>query len=103
MKGENNPNWGKKISKEIIEKRKATLLKKSQEGYKRNINYDKREYKITTMLKGNNTSAKKVIDTLTGEIWECIVDASEANNIHIRRLSRYLNNPDKNKTNLLFL
>lgn len=112
--GDKNPMYGKKMSEEAKEKRKKTIEERYGKSYKkREVSKDKyatkSDYQLkkeqggVSKLRGKNPMAKKVKDSVTGEIWECIVDASEANSIHIRRLSRYLNNPSKNKTNLLFL
>lgn len=79
MKGANNPMYGKNFSEEHKNK-----LRGKRECIKRSKHH----------------LSKKIIHTLTGEIWGCIVDAAEANNIHHRTLRRYLKNPEKNKTNL---
>jgi group I intron endonuclease len=79
MKGSNNPMYGKTFSEEHKNKLKG-----------------KRE----SMSKGNHPLAKKVININTGKIWNCISDAAEDNNISHRTLRRYLNNPEKNPTNL---
>jgi group I intron endonuclease len=60
--------------------------------------------KISESKKGaKNPLAKKVENITTGEIWESITSAAEANNIKLITLSVYLNGRSRNKTNLRFL
>lgn len=79
MKGSNNPMYGKTFSEE----HKAKLRGKRE-----------------SIARGNHPLSKKIIDTITGEIWNCIIDAAEANNIHHRTLRKHLKNPENNPTNL---
>ena len=80
--GDKNPMYGKTFSEEYREKMRG-----------------KRE----CITRGKHHLAKKVENKVTGEIWGRILDASEANSIPSYRLSRYLNNPNENTTNLRFL
>ena len=52
--------------------------------------------------RGKNANSKKVIDTITNQEWDCILDASEDNNINVNTLSGYLRNPHRNITNLVY-
>ena len=79
MSGENNPMYGGNFSKKHIERMKG-----------------KRE----CITRGNHHLAKKVIDCITGEVWDCITDAAEANNIRKEVLGSFLKDPQKNNTNL---
>lgn len=87
-KGEKNPMYGKNSFNKNSYKRHKDNPKSSRGNF-------------TT--RGDRPEAKKVIDILTGEIWNSMMDAAEANNISYRSIGRYLNNPEKNTTNLRFL
>ena len=80
MSGENNPMYGKKFS---------------------HIHRERMKGKRECITKGNHHLSKKVINTLTNEIYSCILDASELNNISYKKLIGYLKNPDSNPTNLV--
>lgn len=68
------------------------------------IAYGLDELLNATVKRGEkNHLSKKVENVLTGEIWQSITAASQANNINLITLSYYLNSPNKNKTTLRFL
>lgn len=79
MKGSNNPMYGKSFSEDHKNKLRG---------------------KRDCMTRGNHHLSKKVIDSLTGEIWGCILDAASANGMHYTTLGKYLKNPENNPTNL---
>lgn len=54
-------------------------------------------------LDGKNPNAKKVLDTSTGEVFDCIKSASERYKIHQSRLTSILNGKIVNKTPLIKL
>lgn len=115
--GENNPMFGKKISEkhkkilsevnrhkkspETIEKmRKAQLgkhpsieskrkMSKSHIGLK--IHTEERKQFLSERWKNNNPNSKKVINTITGEVWNSITECANANNITRSQLSYQLN------------
>lgn len=82
FKGCLNPYYGKKHSNETKEKMRG-----------------KRPY-----CKGsNNGKAKKVLNTITGTVYESAVEASEKEDIGYSSLRSYLNGTIKNKTSLIYL
>ena len=106
----------------------GTLRRKSTEEYRKNISNrmsgennhmygktgelsplfgitksDSHRSKLSTAAsRGKSSRAKKVIDTITKQEWDCIVDAAEFHNININTLRGYLKNPNRNKTNLVY-
>lgn len=83
LKGENHPRWGKKISEE-------TRLKMSLS-------------RVNLGLKGSNSpNAKKVIDCVSGQIFNCIEEAATYYKIKIKTLTGYLSGRRTNKTNLKY-
>jgi hypothetical protein len=57
--------------------------------------------KLSIALKG--VGNKKVIDEVTGEIYESLTDCANKNNISKKLLSRYLTGDRKNKTNFKYV
>lgn len=53
-------------------------------------------------LRGKSHKAKAVVNTITNQEWECILDAAEANRIDAKLLSRYLKNKFFNPTDLIY-
>lgn len=51
---------------------------------------------------GKNVNAKRVIDIVTGQLFDCIKDAAVANNISVWNLYSYLRGQNPNKTNLRY-
>jgi len=94
--GENSPNFGKSLPEETKAKISASLT-----GI---IRSDEFKAKVSASKKGKtNSLGKKVIDIITKVVWCSIREAAVKNNIPQGTLFGYLNNPDKNKTNLRFL
>lgn len=87
---------GKKISEEQKQKlREANLGKKYS---------DETKKKVSVATKGgNNPTAKKVINTETGIIYECVKYAAKEMGISYWRLQYYLNGKHPNKTTLKYL
>ena len=52
---------------------------------------------------GNNSRAKKVINTKTKEVFSCILDAAKSIGMDRRKLNDWLNNNHRNKTTLKYL
>jgi len=76
-KGSGNPMFGKKQSAKYYEGRKK-------------------------MLGGGNPSARKVIDTKTGIIYDTIKEAAEQFGLNVNTLRGYINGHRPNKTNLKY-
>ena len=53
-------------------------------------------------LNGDNPNAKKIINTLTKEVWLSVKEAAEKNNLKYNTLKAYLSGKLKNKTNLTY-
>ena len=51
---------------------------------------------------GMNVNAKKVVDTETGKIYDCINDAAKEKNISVGSLYQYLRGTQKNKTSIRY-
>lgn len=54
-------------------------------------------------LRGNHPAAKKVIDIVTGKIWECVADCIDEINRPYDSIIKMLNGQRENKTNLRYL
>lgn len=64
---------------------------------------DKTKIAVSVRHKGGkNVNAKRVIDIVTGKIYDCIKDAAEANDISVGNLYTYLRGDNPNKTNLRY-
>jgi hypothetical protein len=53
-------------------------------------------------MRGKNHAARKVIDTVSGQIFDCIKDAADYYKINSVTLSNYISGRRKNKTNLKY-
>lgn len=102
VKGEKHPLWGKKFSKES---RLKMSLSRSGEKHFRFGKKLERETAIKigiAQIGGKNHCAKKVIDTDSGKIFDCIKDAAIYFNIKPKTLVQYLSGARTNKTNLIY-
>ncbi len=103
-KGEKNPNWGKHMSKESIQKRNSNPNRKSRKGIPMSEEQKKKlKGKRESVARGNHYLAKKVINTETQEIFECALDAAESISMDRRKLNSWLLHPHRNKTTLKYL
>lgn len=108
--GENNPFFGKKHSPEVMEaisrKAKERSSTKEWKDFMSKVHKGKvisdEQLKVMSMRsrRGNNPRAKKVIDTATGIVYECVRDAAEALGYNWSTLRSYLNSGRGNKTTL---
>lgn len=102
---ENNSKYylGKKLSKEHIEKR--TKSRGSLKGEK-NPNFGKKKTsKQVEELKNimrNSSNSKKIIDTSTNIIYNSIIEVSEKLNINVHTLRQKLKGVRKNNTTLIY-
>lgn len=93
-------------------KRNVNLGKKFSAEHKKRIGESKigipRSEKTKDKLREANLCGKtensiKVIDVITKDTFDCIVEAAKSIDINPITLSGYLKNPDKNKTNFIYL
>ena len=83
MREEKAPFWGKKHTPET--KKHLSTIRKGKK------------------LLGDNSNAKKVIDTSTNEIYGCAKSVSEKFNINYSTLKSKLNGNSTNNTNFKYL
>lgn len=107
--GENHSNYGKKLSHETCRK-KSESMKSSTKNLKgkklpdwwvdkiRQSKYGKQN----PMFGKPSRLAKKVIDTVTGIVYDSIMDAAKSTPYQFQYVSAMLNGTKKNKTNLRF-
>lgn len=76
--GEKNPNWGKKMSRESIEKRSSNPYRKTTKGviYSEETRQKMRDNRQDTH-RGKNPRAKITICLNTGIFYDCLKDACE--------------------------
>lgn len=102
IRGENHPHWGKKFSEES--KLKMSLSRKGEKHFR----FGKKMERSTAdkiglaQMRGKNHAARKVIDTISGQIFDCIKDAADYYKINSVTLSNYISGRRKNKTNLKY-
>lgn len=90
--GKNNGMFGKKLSKEYLEKLQS---------YKHT---DEAKLKIKNRSFGeNNPNAKLVLNTDTGIFYGCVKDAADTLGIKRDTLKQYLNGKRKNKTSFIYV
>ena len=89
LSGCNNPMYGRNVSKEYGDKISKTLTGKKQSDF--------------TKQKRAKALSKKVINTVTGEIFNSINEAGQFYKIKYCTLSRYLSGYTVNKTSLKLL
>jgi group I intron endonuclease len=99
LSGINNPFYGKTHSKETLEKiiqaNKGKVV--SEETKKKMSEIAKKQ-----SIGGGNNYAKKVIDTTTNQIFSSIKEAAYFYNMKPSLLYTWLNNSNRNKSNLKF-
>lgn len=88
-RGEEHPAYGYVYTEEQLERR--------SEGRKGEKNA------MYGIRRGSHHGAKKVLDTATGIVYDCLKDAAEALGLKYTTLSQYLNGRLPNKTTLTFL
>jgi hypothetical protein len=109
FKGENHPNWGKKLSEETC-KKKSESMKKSNKSWKGKKLPTETVEKIRQSKTGDKNPmygkkshlAKVVVDTVTGVEYHSIMEASKSTPYQFQYVSSMLNNKKPNKTNLRF-
>jgi hypothetical protein len=96
--GEQNPFYNKKHSTETLK-----LLSEINTGKKHSL--ESRQKMSSKRQRGNHNGSKKVIDNKTKQIFNCLRDAAEFNNINYSTLRNWLNpkNTSQNKSNLEWL
>ena len=99
LSGTNNPFYGKTHSKETLEK-----IIQANKG---KVVSDETKKKMSEIAKkqsigGGNNYAKKVIDTTTNQIFSSIKEAAYFYNMKPSLLYTWLNNSNRNKSNLKF-
>lgn len=110
--GEKHPNYGKKLSKETCLK-KSESMKKSDKNLKGKKLPDWWKDKIRDTKYGEQNPmfgrtgekhpmSKKIIDINTGEIYNSVTEAAEANGIKMKTLYNFLSGHRPNKTTLKF-
>lgn len=89
----------------VISETHRQNLSKALTGLKRNVNYEKMfAVKNKHLWMGeNNVTSKKIIDTYTGIIYNCLRELSEYSNIKKSTLAAWLNGQNKNKSNYKYL
>jgi len=94
-----------KILKEFYKNTKHHSLGKklNTEHYRRNFGKDNWMYGKSIFKGGLSKNSKKVINIETEEIWDCVVDCAEKNNINKSTLTAWLNGQNKNKSNFRYL
>lgn len=117
-KGNLSPLFGRKLSEEhkakiseahrgkVLSEETKIKLSNSKKGVivSEETRIKLREIRRGKRLKGENPSARKVIDVLTGHIFDCVEDASDSIGVSIHTLYAKLGNSTrKNNTNLIYL
>lgn len=78
-------------------------IRKKPKWYKRQPCSEETKEKIRlTQLRGKGNNAKKVINNITGEIFNCIKDVINDTNISYKSLCNQLKGYSKNKTNFTY-
>lgn len=99
----NNPKYIDRLRSPEFKVHRAFILKKN--GYIGSMNGKKHSKSTIDLMKkqrmgGCNVNAKKVINKLTGVIYDCVGDASIKEGINRECLYKYLRGTRTNKTNL---
>lgn len=108
--GENHPNFGKKLSQETCDK-KSKSMKESPNSLRGKKLPDWWVDKIRQSKFGEDNPmfgkpspmAKKVVDVITGIIYNSIMESAKSTPYQFQYVSAMLNGTKKNKTNLRFL
>ena len=77
--------------------------KKMSEANKGNTYALGNKHSEETRSKMSEDKSKKVIDTVTGEVYVSVIEASKAINVNYKTLSRWLIGYSQNKSNLIYL
>ena len=109
FKGENHPNFGKKLSKETCIKKSESMKnsdknlkgKKLPDWWKDKIRQTKLGEK-NPMFGKKSPRAKKVIDIETGVVYNSIMEAANSTKYQFQYISSMLNGNKFNKTNLRY-
>lgn len=96
LSGERNPMYGKVGAM----KGKTGVLCPT---FGRKISEAEREHRKKIFARGGNPQAKKVIDTETKQIFDCVRDASEYIGCSYGHLRQVMSGARPNKTNLIYL
>lgn len=105
--GDKNPMFGKKLSEESKDKISKTLkslyTNSSKHGRLEKILSNETKMLLSEAnTRGNHPKSKKVVDTITGKIFDCAKDAAEAFGLKYTTLLSKLNLNRKNNTTLKF-
>lgn len=108
--GEKHPNFGKKLSQETCDK-KSKSMKESPKNLKGKRLPDWWVEKIRQTKFGEDNPmygkpspmAKKVIDVITGIVYDSIMESAKSTPYQFQYVSAMLNGIKRNKTNLRFL
>ena len=109
FKGENHPNFGKKLSKKTCMKKSESMKnsdknlkgKKLPDWWKDKIRQTKLGEK-NPMFGKKSPRAKKVIDIETGVVYNSIMEAANSTKYQFQYISSMLNGNKFNKTNLRY-
>jgi hypothetical protein len=107
FEGINNPFFGKKHSEESLKKMSKSHM--GNTAVKSRVNFDawNKGLKLTEehkkKLSDNHSRKRKVIDIISGDIFDSVQDAAKFTNLNINTLRNYLSGRRENKTNLKFL
>ncbi len=107
MAGENNPMYGRRGELSPLYKKQFTDEHKMKisaaKSGKKNPKISGDKSYLHSLTGGKNYAARKVIDVVSGEIYECGKYAAEAIKMPVTTLRNMLNGYRKNKTNLRYL
>lgn len=114
MLGDKNPNWGRKCTKEEIEKRvksRGCMKGEKAPNYGKIQSEEQKQKSSKTRLekgigrRGESASAKLTLCLETGIFYDCAKDASEALNINYGYFQSMLNpnSKDRNKTSFIYV
>lgn len=100
--GKNHPMWGKKFTEES--KLKMSLSRRGEKHFRfgKKMERSTAEKIGLAQIGGKNHAAKKVIDSVSGQIFDCIKDAAKFYNLNPGTLCNYLSGARTNKTNLKY-
>jgi hypothetical protein len=90
-------------SEKTRKKRALSITGKKNGMYGKTHSDELKKYWSENRIKENHPRAKKVINKNTGEIFNCVKNAAEANNIKYTTLTSWLNGSRKNKSPFEFL
>lgn len=94
---------GQYQSEETKAKRARSVLGEKNGMYGKTHSDELKEYWSKNRIRENHPRARKVINNETGEIFNCVKDAAEKNNIKYSTLTGWLNGSRKNISTFCFL